>query len=59
MAGFSAPWMLGVIKTQTGVLTNGLYVVAAVEVCATLLSLAFIPRLHKTKPASGEPSLAH
>lgn len=59
LAGFGAPWMLGVIKAQTGVLTTGLYVVAAVEVCATLLILAFIPRFHKTKPASGEPSLAH
>lgn len=59
LAGFGAPWMLGVIKTRTGVLTTGLYVVAAVEVCATLLILAFIPRFHKTKPASGEPSLAH
>ena len=59
LAGFGAPWMLGIIKTQTGVLTTGLYVVAAVEVCATLLILAFIPRSHQTKPASGEPSLAH
>ena len=59
LAGFGAPWMLGIIKTQTGVLTTGLYVVAAVEVCATLLILAFIPRSHKTQPASGEPSLAH
>ena len=59
LAGFGAPWMLGIIKTQTGVLTTGLYVVAAVEVCATLLILAFIPRFHQTKPASGEPSLAH
>jgi MFS family permease len=59
LAGFGAPWMLGIIKTQTGVLTTGLYVVAAVEVCATLLILAFIPRFHKTRPAAGEPSLAH
>ena len=59
LAGFGAPWMLGIIKTQTGVLTTGLYVVAAVEVCATVLILAFIPRFHKTKPAVGEPSLAH
>ena len=59
LAGFGAPWMLGIIKTQTGVLTTGLYVVAAVEVCATVLILAFIPRLHKTKPGTGEPSLAH
>lgn len=59
LAGFGAPWMLGIIKTQTGVLTTGLYVVAAVEVCATVLILAFIPRFHKAKPAVGEPSLAH
>ena len=59
LAGFGAPWMLGIIKTQTGVLTSGLYVVAAVEVCATLLILAFIPRFQKTKPALGQPSLAH
>jgi MFS family permease len=44
LAGFGAPWMLGIIKTSTGSLSAGLLVVAAVEVCATLLILAFIPR---------------
>ena len=48
LAGFGAPWMLGVIKTSTGQLTSGLYVVAAFEICATLLILMFVPRIPKT-----------
>jgi len=47
LAGFGAPFMLGVIKTQTGGLSLGLLIVAAVEVCATLLILLFIPRFAK------------
>ena len=47
LAGFGAPWMLGLIKTSTGSLAPGLFVVAAVEVCATLLILKFIPRFAK------------
>ena len=47
LAGFGAPFMLGVIKTQTGGLSPGLLVVAAVEVCATLLILACTPRFAK------------
>jgi MFS family permease len=47
LAGFGAPYMLGVIKTQTGGLAPGLLIVAAVEVCATILILLFIPRLVK------------
>jgi len=47
LAGFGAPWMLGLIKTSTGSLTAGLYVVAAVEICATLLILKFVPRFAK------------
>ena len=35
LAGFGAPWMLGLIKTSTGSLSAGLYVVAAFEICAT------------------------
>jgi D-galactonate transporter len=58
LAGFGAPWMLGVIKTNTGSLAPGLLIVAAVEVCAMLLILAFIPRMRKQAPV-GEPSLAH
>jgi len=44
LAGFGAPAMLGIIKTQTGGLAPGLLIVAAVEICATLLILFFIPR---------------
>jgi sugar phosphate permease len=44
LAGFGAPAMLGVIKTQTGGLAPGLLIVAAVEVCAAILILMFIPR---------------
>jgi MFS family permease len=49
LAGFGAPFMLGVIKTQTGGLAPGLLIVAAVEVCATILILLFIPRFVKAK----------
>ena len=44
LAGFGAPAMLGYIKTQTGGLAPGLLIVAAIEVCATLLILFFVPR---------------
>jgi MFS family permease len=47
LAGFGAPWMLGIIKTSTGTLSSGLYVVAAVEICATVLIIAFVPRFVK------------
>jgi len=47
LAGFGAPYMLGVIKTQTGGLAPGLLIVAAVEICATVLILLFIPRFAK------------
>ena len=47
LAGFGAPWMLGLIKTATGSLSSGLFVVAAVEICATLLILKFIPHFGK------------
>jgi nitrate/nitrite transporter NarK len=57
LAGFGAPWMLGAIKTATGSLSPGLYVVAAVEVCATVLILAFVPALRKQPIAT--PALAH
>ena len=35
------------IKTATGSLSSGLFVVAAVEICATLLILKFIPHFGK------------
>lgn len=47
LAGFGAPWMLGAIKTSTGSLSPGLYVIAAVEICATILILACVPSFRK------------
>jgi MFS family permease len=47
LAGFGAPFMLGVIKTQTGGLSPGLLIVALVEVGATVLILMFVPRFAK------------
>jgi len=47
LAGFGAPYMLGLIKTSTGLLSPGLFIVSAVEVCAALLIIAFVPRFVK------------
>jgi len=47
LAGFGAPWMLGIVKASTGQLAPGLLIVAAVEVCATVLIIACIPRFVK------------
>lgn len=57
LAGFGAPWMLGLIKDGTGSLAPGLYVVAAVEICATILILALVPAFQK-RPI-GTAALAH
>jgi len=57
LAGLGAPWMLGLIKDATGSLAPGLYVVAAVELCATILILALLPAFHK-QPI-GAAALAH
>jgi predicted MFS family arabinose efflux permease len=57
LAGFGAPWMLGLIKDATGSLAPGLYVVAAVEICATILILALVPAFSK-QPIGGA-ALAH
>jgi MFS family permease len=51
LAGFGAPTMLGAIKTATGTLSSGLYIIGAVEICAALLILKFIPKFDKTLPA--------
>jgi D-galactonate transporter len=42
LAGFVAPYMIGWFKTTTGQLASGLYFVAALEACATVLVVAFI-----------------
>lgn len=52
LAGFGAPFMLGVIKTQTGGLGPGLLIVAGIEVCATVLILLFIPRFVQQRKTS-------
>lgn len=44
LAGFGAPWMLGVVKTETGSFVGGLLAVAAVEALTLALVLMFIPR---------------
>ena len=56
LAGFGAPWMLGLIKTSTGSLSPGLYVVAAVEICATLLILACVPAYRKQRIGAVAPA---
>ena len=47
LAGFGAPYMLGVIKTSTGLLSPGLFIVAAIEICAAILIVAFVPAFAK------------
>ncbi|MCT9071317.1 MFS transporter [Cupriavidus gilardii] len=42
LAGFVAPYMIGWFKTNTGQLSSGLYFVAFLEACATVLVLAAI-----------------
>ncbi|MBS0544186.1 MAG: MFS transporter [Proteobacteria bacterium] len=44
LAGFGAPWMLGVVKTSSGSFTGGLLAVAVVEALTLLIILAFIPK---------------
>jgi MFS family permease len=56
LAGFGAPYMLGLIKTSTGSLTSGLVVVAAVEICATVLILCFVPRLSRSPLPQAQPA---
>jgi D-galactonate transporter len=42
LAGFVAPYMMGWLKDSTGSLAAGLYCVAAMELCAAILIIAFI-----------------
>ena len=44
LAGFGAPWMLGVVKTNAGSFTSGLLAVAAIEALTLLIILVFIPK---------------
>ena len=56
LAGFGAPWMLGAIKTSTGSLSPGLYIVAAVEIFATILILACVPSFRKEAEGVAAPA---
>jgi len=56
LAGFGFPWMLGLIKTHTDSLAPGLYVVAAVEICAMLLILACVPANKPTSAGAAAPA---
>lgn len=44
LAGFFAPTLLGSVKDSTGSLTPGLLIVAGVEILATILILALVPK---------------
>ncbi|TCO81490.1 D-galactonate transporter [Plasticicumulans lactativorans] len=44
LAGFGAPYAMGLIKTSTGQMSPGLYAVAIIEALATVFLLYFIPR---------------
>lgn len=43
LAGFFSPTIMGFLKTQTGTLTSGLYMVAAFHVLAVMFILFFVP----------------
>lgn len=44
LAGFVAPYMIGALKTSTGSLSSGLYVVAALEFIASFLVIVFVKK---------------
>jgi D-galactonate transporter len=46
LAGFGAPYLMGLIKNATGKVGPGLYLVAAFELLAAVLVIAFIARKH-------------
>ncbi|MNV99931.1 putative tartrate transporter [compost metagenome] len=49
LAGFGAPYLMGLIKTSTGKVAPGLYLVAIVEALAAVLAIAFIARMQRRK----------
>jgi nitrate/nitrite transporter NarK len=50
LAGFVAPWLIGEVKSSTGALSIGFYVVAAVEAAAFVIILAAIPGTPRAGP---------
>ena len=55
LAGFFAPTMLGSLKDQTGSLAPGLFIVAGVEILATILILALVPKFRETAKTTTVP----
>ncbi|MCE4027631.1 MFS transporter [Microbacterium sp. Au-Mic1] len=55
LAGFFAPTMLGSLKDQTGSLAPGLFIVAGVEILATILILALVPKFRETGKTTTVP----
>jgi hypothetical protein len=49
LAGFVAPYMIGWLKTQTGSLAAGLYMVAGFEILAGVLLLLFFKGIKVSK----------
>ena len=49
LAGFGAPYLMGLIKNATGKVGPGLYLVAAIELLAAVLVIAFIARKSQRK----------
>jgi nitrate/nitrite transporter NarK len=51
LAGFGAPYAMGLIKTATGKVTTGLYMVAAIEIVAAVLVVVGIRQLGNKREA--------
>jgi len=51
LAGFGAPYVMGLIKNATGKVTSGLYLVAVIEILAAVLVLIGIRKIGNTKEA--------
>jgi nitrate/nitrite transporter NarK len=49
LAGFGAPYLMGLIKAATGKVAPGLYLVAVIEALAAVLAIAFIARMQQRK----------
>jgi nitrate/nitrite transporter NarK len=49
LAGFGAPYVLGLVKSATGSLAPGLYLVAAIELMAAVLVVIGIAHARKSK----------
>jgi hypothetical protein len=51
LAGFGAPYVMGLIKNATGKVTTGLYMVAVIEILAAVLVLFGIRKLGNKQEA--------